>query len=109
MEPKWLPNSLGGRFGGFQEPSQKSFKNCVENCRFWGALGTPSGHLFGNILEPVWRLFADPVLRGVLEAFWEGFGVDFGVDFGRILGDYFGIFVNMICTFFLFLAPHPRL
>ena len=26
MEPKWLPNSLGGRFGGFQEPSQKSFK-----------------------------------------------------------------------------------
>ena len=26
MEPKWLPNSLGGRLGGFQEPSQKSFK-----------------------------------------------------------------------------------
>ena len=26
MEPKWLPNSLGGRLAGFQEPSQKSFK-----------------------------------------------------------------------------------
>ena len=75
---------------------------------FGGALGTPSGHFFGNILEPVWRLFADPVLRGVLEASWEGFGVDFGVDFGMILGLFWNIFKHDL-HFFLFLAPHPRL
>ena len=50
------------------------------------------GRLWGIFLGGISRLFADPVLRGVLEAFWEGFRVDFGVDFGRILELFWTIF-----------------
>ena len=95
MEPKCSQNGSQIRSEAVLEGPRSLPKNRLKNeskiLDFGEALGTPSGHLFGNILEPVWRLFADPVLRGVLEAFWEGFGVDFGVDFGRILGLFWNI------------------
>ena len=56
-------------------------------------------------MEPVWRLFADPVLRGVLGSLWEGFGVDFGIDFGRILELFWNIVLHDLYVCFLISGP----